>query len=216
MLLEWTVFFMVENKRLKTWELAALIALCVTLCVGLWARGRQAEVSGKLIRLRVVAVSDAPEEQQIKLRVRDAVLAYLEPKLRDAGSAEEAQAVLLAETENIRAAAESAAGGRPVRVELTDERIPTRRYGGVTLPAGRYRALRITLGEGQGQNWWCIVFPPVCLSAVEEDALRPVMGPEDYALLTRQEGWELRFRCVELWGELLNALHGVNAKSHGG
>ena len=94
MLLEWTVFFMVENKRLKTWELAALIALCVTLCVGLWARGRQAEVSGKLIRLRVVAVSDAPEEQQIKLRVRDAVLGYLRPLLSSAADADAARKVV--------------------------------------------------------------------------------------------------------------------------
>ena len=197
---------MEDNRKLKIWELSALVALCVSLCLGLWAQGRQNAVSEKLIRLRVIAASDAPEEQTVKLRVRDAVLAYLGPKLEAAGSAEEAQAILLKETENLRAAAETAAGGRPVRVELRDERIPTRRYGGVTLPAGRYRALRITLGEGQGRNWWCIVFPPVCLSAVEQEALRPVMSPEDYALLTRQEGWELRFRCVELWGELVNAL----------
>ncbi|MBO5496863.1 MAG: stage II sporulation protein R, partial [Oscillospiraceae bacterium] len=95
-----------------------------------------------------------------------------------------------------------------VWVELCDERIPTRHYGGFSLPAGRYRALRVTLGEGEGRNWWCIVFPPVCLAAVEKEQLRPVMQPEDYDLLTREEGWELRFRCVELWGELLNALEG--------
>ena len=207
---------MVENKRLKIWELSALIALSLTLCLGLWAQGRQTALSEKLIRLRVVAVSDAPAEQAVKLRVRDAVLAYLGPKLRDAGDAEEAEAILFHETENIRAAAEAAAGGRTVRVALTEERIPTRRYGDVTLPAGRYRALRVTLGAGQGHNWWCIVFPPVCLSAVEQEELRPVMGPEDYALLTGAEGWELRFRCVELWGELLNALHRANAGSRGG
>lgn len=199
-------FFMEENKLLKTWELSALIALCVTLCLALWAQGRQEAAASRLLRLRVVAASDAPEEQAVKLRVRDAVLACAAPMLEDVGSAAEAEAVLAAEAGAIRAAAEAAAEGREVRVELCDERIPTRNYGGFSLPAGRYRALRVTLGQGRGHNWWCIVFPPVCLAAVEKEQLRPVMQPEDYDLLTGEEGWELRFRCVELWGELVNAL----------
>ena len=199
---------MEENKLLKTWELSALIALCITLCLALWAQGRQEAVESRLLRLRVVAASDAPEEQAIKLRVRDAVLACAAPKLEGVTDAVEAEAILAAEAEAIRSAAECAAEGREVRVEFCDERIPTRHYGGFALPAGRYRALRVTLGEGQGRNWWCIVFPPVCLAAVEKEELRPVMQPEDYALLTREEGWELRFRCVELWGKLVNALEG--------
>ncbi len=199
---------MEENKLLKTWELSALIALCITLCLALWAQGRQDAVESRLLRLRVVAASDAPEEQAIKLRVRDAVLACAAPKLAGVTDAKEAESILAAEAGAIRAAAEGAAEGREVRVEFCDERIPTREYGGFSLPAGRYRAMRVTLGEGQGHNWWCIVFPPVCLSAVEKEELRPVMRPEDYALLTQAEGWELRFRCVELWGELVNALEG--------
>ena len=197
---------MEQSKLLKTWELSALLSLCICLCLGLWARGRQASVSENLLRLRVIAASDETEEQAVKLRVRDAVLGYLTPRLSGVESADEAEAVLLSETENIRRAAESAAEGRAVSVALTEERIPTRDYGGFSLPAGRYRALRVTLGEGKGHNWWCIVFPPVCLSAVQADQLRPVMSPEDYALLTREEGWELRFRCVELWGELMAKL----------
>ena len=102
--------------------------------------------------------------------------------------------------------ARSRAGDRSVTVTLASERYPTRDYEGFTLPAGRYRSLRIVLGEGRGHNWWCVVFPPVCLAAVQREALRPAMNPEDYALLTREEGWELRFRSVELWGELVNRL----------
>ena len=63
--------------------------------------------------------------------------------------------------------------------------------------------LRVVLGEGKGRNWWCVVFPPVCLAAVQREAVRPVMNPEDYALITREEGWQIRFRIVELWGELI-------------
>ena len=97
-----------------------------------------------------------------------------------------------------------AAAGRPVRVALSEERYPTRDYTGFSLPAGRYRSLRVVLGEGKGHNWWCVVFPPVCLSAAEKEAMQPVMNPADYALITRSDGWEIRFRVVELWGELFN------------
>ena len=127
----------------------------------------------------------------------------LAPRLAGAESAEEAGTILEAELDGIQAAAESRAGARPVQVTLGREAYPTRDYAGFTLPAGRYRSLRVVLGEGKGHNWWCIVFPPVCLAAVQREAIQPVMRPEDYALITREEGWELRFRSVELWGELL-------------
>ena len=125
---------MKENKLLKTWELSALIALCITLCLALWAQGRQEAVESRLLRLRVVAASDAPEEQAIKLRVRDAVLACAAPKLEGVTDALEAETILAAEAEAIRSAAECAAEGREVRVEFCDERIPTRHYGGFALP----------------------------------------------------------------------------------
>ena len=195
-----------KSRHLYIWELAGLIALCAVLLSGLWAEGRQASIAGSLVRLHVLAVSDAPEEQAVKLRVRDAVLTYLAPRLADVHDADEAGAVLASSLDLIRTAAESAAGGRAVRVSLGEERYPTRDYAGFTLPAGRYRSLRVVLGEGQGHNWWCVVFPPLCLAAAEKEAMQPVMNPEDYALITREEGWEIRFRIVELWGKLLNSL----------
>ena len=158
------------------------------------------------MRLHVLASSDAAEEQAVKLRVRDAVLNYLAPRLEGADSAGAAEAILAGELAGIRAAAEEAAQGRAVRVTLGEERYPTREYTGFSLPAGRYRSLRVVLGEGAGHNWWCVVFPPVCLAAVQREAVRPVMNPEDYALITREEGWQIRFRIVELWGELLERL----------
>ena len=192
-----------SDKHLRLWETAALITLCVLLLSGLWAREKQASIAAQLVRLHVLAVSDEPAEQAVKLRVRDAVLDYLSPRLVGVRDAESAGAILSDALEGIRAAAEGAAAGRSVRVTLDEERYPTREYAGFSLPAGRYRSLRVVLGEGQGHNWWCVVFPPVCLSAVQREAMRPVMNPEDYALITREDGWELRFRIVELWGELL-------------
>ena len=195
-----------RSRHLYVWELAGLIALCAVLLSGLWAEDRQASIAGSLVRLHVLAVSDTPEEQAVKLRVRDAVLACLAPRLSDVRDADEAGAVLASSLNLIRAAAEEAAGGRTVRVSFGEERYPSRDYAGFTLPAGRYRSLRVVLGEGQGHNWWCVVFPPLCLAAAEKEAMQPVMNPADYALITREDGWEIRFRIVELWGKLFNSL----------
>ena len=192
-----------KSRHLYIWELAGLITLCFLLLSGLWAEGRQVSIAGSLVRLHVLAVSDAPEEQELKLRVRDAVLSLLAPKLAGVQSADEAGEVLTDSLPLIQAAAQEAAEGRPVRVSLGEERYPTRDYADFSLPAGRYRSLRVVLGEGQGHNWWCVVFPPVCLAAAEKEAMQPVMNPDDYALITREEGWEIRFRIVELWGKLL-------------
>ena len=195
-----------KSRHLYIWELAGLVTLCFLLLSGVWAEGRQTSIAGSLVRLHVLAVSDASEEQAVKLRVRDAVLSLLAPKLAGVQNADEAGEVLADSLPLIRAVAEQAAEGRPVRVSLGEERYPTRNYAGFSLPAGRYRSLRVVLGEGQGHNWWCVVFPPVCLSAAEKEAMQPVMNPDDYALITREDGWEIRFRIVELWGELLNSL----------
>ena len=192
-----------KTDSLKLWECALLMALSVTLCLGAWAQGRQSAISGKLVRLHVIAVSDAQEEQALKLRVRDAVLEYLSPRLIGASDSSQAQTILQQELDGIRQAAESAAEGRNVTVALGRERYPTRSYEGFTLPAGKYESLRITLGEGRGHNWWCIVFPPVCLSASQVGTLEQQLGEEDFRLVSEDEGYELRFRVLELWGELI-------------
>ena len=201
----WTVFFM-ENRKFRSWETAALLALCVTLLWGAWAEARQQSIAAGLVRLHVIAVSDDEAEQALKLRVRDAVLDYLRPRLAHAADAAEAQAILAGELDGVAAAAESVSEGRPVTVALGPEDYPLRRYGGFTLPAGRYESLRVTIGAGQGHNWWCVVFPTLCLDAADGGALRQTMTDEDYAMVTGESDYALRFRLVELWGELRNAL----------
>ena len=197
------LMFKGNADSLKRWECALLIALSVTLCLGAWAQGRQSAISSKLVRLHVIAASDEEAEQALKLRVRDAVLEYLSPRLIGASNSDQAQSILRQELEGIRLAAESAAEGRQVTVALSRERYPTKRYEGFTLPAGKYESLRITLGEGKGHNWWCIVFPPVCLSASQGDTVEQQLGEEDFRLISEGEGYELRFRVLELWGELI-------------
>ena len=194
------------NTGLRVWELALLISLCFSLCLGAWAQARQAAVSSGLIRLHVIAASDDPAEQELKLRVRDAVLTELEPKLASADTRDEAQSILRRELESICRAAGSVSEGREIAVQLGEEYYPTRNYEGFSLPAGRYTSLRVTVGKGEGHNWWCVVFPPLCVSAAECEKALDGMDNGTRRLICDGEGRVIRFRIVELWGELTEKL----------
>lgn len=191
-----------SKSHIKIWECALLCALCVTLLASLWAQGRAERICGGLIRLHVLAASDAEEEQAIKLRVRDAVLCLLDEKLDGETDKAAAAEILRNSLDEIQSAAASAAEGRPVSVTLTRERYPTRSYGALALPAGRYDSLRVILGEGEGHNWWCVVFPPLCLEAGSCEMLQETVGEECYQILTPDGHTALRFKLLELWGRL--------------
>lgn len=192
------------NNKLKIWETALLTAMCLTLCTSVWAQARQNSISASLIRLHVIAASDDDGEQAIKLRVRDAVLEYISPKLEKSSSVSESEHIINSEIYGIKQAAEAAAQGREVKVALGTESYPTREYEGFTLPAGKYTSLRIILGEGAGHNWWCVVFPPVCLEAAEEK-ISSALSPEDAKIVTEADGYVIKFKLVELWGSLMTA-----------
>ena len=199
----------IENKRFRIWEISLMLALCVTLCLGTWAQARQESISGSLVRLHVLAVSDDSNEQRIKLNVRDSVLSYISPKLEDAESPDEAKRIISSELDGIKSAAETAAEGRPVKVTLTQEYYPTRDYGSFSLPAGRYESLRVILGEGEGHNWWCVVFPPLCLTAAESDSAVESLDGETRGIVTEEDGYRGKFRIVELWGEVCDFFDSV-------
>lgn len=187
-----------EKSKLKIWELALMTALCLCFLSGLWAQGRQAELSEKLVRLHVVANSDSAADQAAKLRLRDEVTALLAPALAQARSREEALAIVRSHQSAIEALGD-------VRVSLGTEMFPTRHYGSFSLPAGEYVALRVIMGQGQGQNWWCVLFPPLCTEALASPAQETfgLLSEDEKALVTQSdEGYVLKFRLVELWGEL--------------
>ena len=123
--------------------------------------------SARLIRFHVVANSDAPEDQAVKLAVRDALLAELQPLLRRAASRGQAWRFLEEDRAGLRRTADtvlaSYRAGYRAAVVLGTARFPAKAYGGLLLPAGRYPSLRVVLGRGRGHNWWCVLFPPLCL-----------------------------------------------------
>lgn len=185
------------NKQsfLKIWEAAALISLSIALCIGAWAQGRHESLSEDVLRLHVLAVSDSEYEQQLKLRVRDSVLSYMQPLIDDAENAEKAERILRENLQGIADAAYAAAEGRQVTVSIGQQSYPSRTYEGGTLPAGKYRALKVELGEAKGQNWWCVVFPGLSGSTEQAEELKIVSDCENRVF---------RFKILELWGELIN------------
>ena len=194
------------KSRMKIWEASLLLALCFSLCLGTWAQAKQSSLSSSLVRLHVIAVSDDEYEQALKLRVRDGVLSYISPKLRNVKSAQQAQEIIKSELDGIKAAAESSAEGRSVEVTLSQEYYPTRNYEKFSLPAGKYQSLRVILGEGEGHNWWCVVFPPLCLSAAEQEQAVESMSEDMRGIVTEEDGCEYKFRILELWGELMELI----------
>lgn len=198
---------MKKQNTLKIWEISLLLSLCVSLLLGAWAQARQEELSSNLLRLHVLAVSDDETEQAIKLEVRDSVLAFLAPKLEGVKTPDEAKKVVEENLPAIRAAAMEKAESRPVTVTLTQEYYPTREYENFSLPAGKYDSLRVILGEGRGHNWWCVVFPPLCLTAVESQEAMEALNPDDYKIVSGDDQYQIKFRLLELWGELMAKLN---------
>lgn len=161
-----------------------------------------------VIRLHVLASSDSTEDQTLKLKVRDAILADTEGLLDGASSREEAAARLQVAIPDIEASAVRClrANGcdAPVSVTLREEDYPRRVYEDVALPAGEYLSLRVCIGEAAGKNWWCVLFPPMCLSAAterrESACLAAGLTEGQYRMITDTEGaqYKLRFKVVEV------------------
>ena len=169
----------------------------------------------ELIRLHIVAASDSEEDQALKLRVRDAVLASIKEDMKAVKDPELAKAYLQEKLPQIEAVANrvlQAAGCTDVaRASLQLEEFDIRHYDTFTLPAGMYEALRITIGEGAGHNWWCVAFPTLCVGATVEEfeEIAHCAGFSDVltGTLAGDETYEVRFFILDVLGRLENFLH---------
>ena len=139
-----------------------LFALILALAL-LPGAGKAEAVNADMVRLHVVAADDSPAAQALKLRVRDACLVEARTLLAGCGDAEEAWARVNEGLADLERAARSAAQEEVVRAETGVYDFPDRVYGGTLVPAGRYRALRVVIGPGAGRNWWCVLYPCLCL-----------------------------------------------------
>ncbi len=194
------------ESRLRKWERCLLFGVGVALLTGVWLTGQQKALAEQMVRLHVVARSDSEEDQAEKLRVRDAVLEAVEPWLEGTDTREEAMAVLAQRLPELATiGAEIVGAGVEVTASIQEEVwFPTKEYADFALPAGKYTALRITLGEGAGRNWWCVVFPPLCLGSVSETVAERAgnfSGDQVRLITGENEGYVVKFKAMELWDE---------------
>ena len=141
-----------------------IVALCLAPC-----GATAAPVTPALFRLQVVANSDSPKDQALKLCVRNEIIQLAQALFADIGSAQEACDRAMRYRHRFQTAAQQVAGDETVRVEVGEFDFPERIYSGVRVPAGRYNALKVTLGRGEGHNWWCVLYPTLC--GVDESSI---------------------------------------------
>ena len=196
-------------------KLGRRVLFCGLVAAFFWCGSFVADrqrLNEELIRLHVVANSDSEEDQAVKLRVRDAVTESLCSAMAQVADVTEAKAYLQENLPKIQAVANEAleaAGFEPdAVVTLCREAFDTRIYDTFTLPAGVYDSLRVTIGEGEGKNWWCVVFPSLCIPATGEGFADVAAGAgfsDDLSgALTGEVGYEVRFFFLDALGKLEN------------
>lgn len=154
-----------------------------------------------LIRLHVIANSDAVYDQKVKLMVRDDIIALMTPYFKEAGSSKEARTIALEHLPEMQEIAAKRLGsldmGYSADVEIGAAQFPTKSYGNFVLPAGEYEAVRVVLGDGKGKNWWCVLFPPLCFVDISNTIAVDVQ--ETIEAVEPGQEVEVRFKILELW-----------------
>ena len=191
--------------------LTLLLLLASAFWLGTVITDRQT-IQSNLIRLHVIANSDSKEDQNLKLKMRDAITARLESVMAEFNDLDSAKAYLqenLSELQNIaNEVLESAGDDCRAVVTLAKSAFPKREYDTFTLPAGVYESLRITIGDGEGQNWWCVVFPNLCVSATtdgfEDTAVSAGFTDRLAGTLTGESQYRVRFFVMDCIGWVEN------------
>ena len=192
---------------------ALLLAAALTVTCVADAVSAGAQVRGDILRLHVIADSDAPEAQEVKLKVRDALLEQAAALCGSPADAAEAAELIAPRLEEITGIAEGVLRENGfdygARAALVREYFDERAYGEFTLPAGTYTALKVTLGSGSGQNWWCVMFPPLCLpAAAGGTSPADIFTDRERRVVAPAEGYRVRLKLAELLGAWLERLRG--------
>lgn len=193
------------------------MAAAVLSCCAIWQHRQRMteEIAEKVIRFHVLANSDTQEDQNLKLKVRDAVGSYMQPRLNGISDIETSRRVIQKNLPGITKLAEGiiAQEGYTYKIEaslaVTD--FPEKTYGNYTFPAGKYEALEVVIGDGRGHNWWCVMYPNLCffnsvyevVDGEAEKSLQRALTQEEYESLMEGKDYEVRFALVERVRELL-------------
>ena len=208
----------IYNPKTKYVIITLLLAIFLFLCAYSYSNAVSSDFQSNLLRLHVLANSNSKEDQNLKYAVRDNILEYVNNLSKDAkiNSKEELVSLVNFRKEEIKNIAEQTVQDMgysyTVNVAIGNYNFPTKTYGDISLPSGPYDALRIEIGEAEGQNWWCVMFPPLCFvdvssGIVPEDSketLQDNLSDEEYLLILNEssENLKLKFKIVELFGNM--------------
>ena len=194
-----------------------LIIAAISCCM-MWQCRRQRmteEIADKVIRFHVLANSDTQKDQELKLKVRDAIGSYMQPKLSRISNIVKSRQVIQKNLPQITETAEKIIAREgytyDVRASLKVTDFPQKTYGDYTFPEGRYEALEVVIGDGKGHNWWCVMYPNLCFynsvyEVVDEEAeksLQRALTPEEYESLMEEKNYQVRFALLERVQELI-------------
>ena len=198
--------------KLKAIDISVFLTLIICIIATVSFENDCKGIREEVLRLHVIANSDEEYDQELKLKVRDAVLSSGEEVFSgsediisaESEIADKKDVILYSAVETIR----NLGYDYDVKIELARSYFPTRTYDNLTLPAGYYKAVRIIIGEGKGKNWWCIMFPPLCLPSVtkKDEIIGTFLTEEEMNIVTADPDYEVRFWIVEKYYELKNKL----------
>ncbi len=194
---------MSRKTKIKMLSKSIICGFLITLLLGLCGfSGRCDVIRSSVLRLHILANSDSESDQNLKLLVRDAIQNEAGYIFDEANNIEDATRIAVEEKERFLSIARRVIAEQgydyPVDLVVTQEYFETRTYDEVTLPAGTYTAVKILIGEGAGKNWWCVLFPCMCLPAAQESAvLSKVLDNEEVKVAQSNPKYEVRFKVVE-------------------
>lgn len=192
----------------KKFQISICLALIFSVAFSMLSFAKTSdEVRKDVLRLHVIANSDTEADQNLKLKVRDAVLSAGAEIFDGSVNVKNAVERITPKIDDIKKAAEAViqenAYDYKVEVKLNREYFTTRTYDNVTLPAGKYLALRVIIGEGAGHNWWCVMFPPMCLPAANKrEEIEDVLSGREVMLVEKNPKYEIRFKVVEIFEDI--------------
>ena len=195
--------------------LSFLLFLYTTICAFSYAENVSTDIANSVFRLHVIAKSDSKEDQDLKYKVRDSLLNYMKEICGDCKNKNEAIALVAEHQEEFKQIAlqtiHDEGYSYDVNINIGNFEFPTKDYGDISLPAGFYDALRVEIGEAKGQNWWCVMFPPLCFVDVtsgvvpeeSKEQLENDLSEEEYALVSEDSDVKIqfKFKILEFFNE---------------
>ena len=193
------------SKKIKiSVTVGMVVAILFSICS--FAKTSE-EIRSDVLRLHVIANSDTSVDQNLKLRLRDYILQegkdIFNGSVNVENAVEKIEPVLPELEKSAKAFVNQAGFDYDVKISLSNEYFTTRTYETVTLPAGKYLALRVVIGSGEGHNWWCVMFPPMCVPAADKkDEIENVFSEKEIKLVESKPKYEPRFKVVEIYEQL--------------